>query len=143
MKKNYLITFFIFCFFVNSLYGQEVRGIESRWVTYQGSTERICDGRNSRGDFTFTTSNTWCGIEFRNMNSIPVSVDLSLYDNEHDLLTTKSITLKPGESYIWKHENRMHFCMNWREGFINYTDHKTTGDVQRRYYVKYEAFKLQ
>lgn len=107
---------------------QEVRGVETRRIIYDGP---LYD--KYRGG----TSTKYFGFEFKNTNSISVSVDIILYYNTNDetyILTKKSFTLKPNEKYILKREENSDFQAegsydaDWR---IN------------KYYVEYKAYKLQ
>lgn len=129
----------------------EVKGVETKLVVYDGSEYKVRDGSSRSGDSYYKYSTKWFGYSFYNMNSIPVSVEAELYKT-HDykgqlLVTTKTFNLKPGETYIWKHENTSAFMVNythnssycWTESKEepNYYD---AGRVT--YYIKYKAYKI-
>lgn len=107
---------------------QEVRGIETRRVIYEGPMQEVI-GFGDNG-----SSNKYYGFEFKNMNSISVSVDIELWwDGE--VLETKSITLKPKEKYILKFENRT-------VSLVENNKYHMSDDISK-YSVKYKAYKLQ
>ena len=68
MKKILVLIFSVVCIMTN-VNAQEVRGVETKLVKYHGSEYENYSG----------TSDLWFGYSFRNMNSIPVSVDIELY----------------------------------------------------------------
>lgn len=104
---------------------QEVRGIETRLVEYIGNSYSL--------EGVLVDENIpMYGFELHNTNSITVSVDIELYYKSSDgdkLVTTKSVTLKPGETYIFKQEKLWTFIK--KEGRIN------------NYYIRYKAYKVQ
>ena len=127
----------------------EVKGVETKLVVYDGSEYKVSDGRH------YKYSIKWFGYSFYNMNSIPVSVEAELYKT-HDykgqlLVTTKTFNLKPGETYIWKHESMDAFKVNYEDiykdynsSFYRWTEDKVEpyGDGRVTYYVKYKAYKI-
>ncbi|MGM9774184.1 MAG: hypothetical protein ACI3Y2_03145 [Candidatus Egerieousia sp.] len=127
-------------------YSQEVHGVETKITKYSGPEYET--------NKTKSYSNLWFGFSFTNMNSIPVSVDAELYSAirehssvEYRLITTKSFTLKSGETYIWKFENNGHFKVNYHGRIYHdvYTrDEPGDSDYgySISYYVKYKAYKL-
>lgn len=145
MKRILGIVCLFLLFASVKTYAQEVRGVETKLTKYSGPEYKV----NKWG----ATRNLWFGYSFTNMNSIPVSVDAELYirntkTQEHSLETTKSFTLKPGETYIWKFETMSSFCVyypSWdrrdieerSEPFFSYTSQGTD-----YYYIKYKAYKL-
>lgn len=136
MKRLLLCLAVVIIATVNVL-AQEVHGVESRMVcTYD------C---NPDGSFSFWFKSSrdgyptypWFSYEFTNMNSIPVSVEVELYEAHKDsygrlidyhIKATKSFVLKSNESYIWKN-----------------SDNRGIADSRNRddYYIKYKAYKLQ
>ena len=127
----------------------EVKGVETKLVVYDGSEYKVSDGRH------YKYSIKWFGYSFYNMNSIPVSVEAELYKT-HDykgqlLVTTKTFNLKPGETYIWKHENTSAFMVNvnynnW-SGDSYWTENKEEPNYiesggRVTYYIKYKAYKI-
>ena len=149
MKKILVLIFSVVCIMTN-VNAQEVRGVETKLVKYHGSEYNYYDkysGYNSsRG-----TSDLWFGFSFRNMNSIPVSVDIELYADVKQnysanqyvekLQTTKTIVLEPGEEYIFKRESdsAMKVFYESREPRdVPYVDGWT-----KNYRVTYKAYKLQ
>lgn len=111
---------------------QEVRGVETRRIIYNGPRYD-----NYKG----VTSTKYFGFEFKNTNSISVSVDVILYRRDWSyspepdkVITKKSFTLKPEEGYVLKQEEDPYFRVEDSdpEGYqyINY------------YYVEYKAYKV-
>ena len=112
---------------------QEVRGIETRRVIYEGPSYKVI-GLDDHG-----YDNKYYGWEFVNRNSISVSVDIELcvkYTYRDEVIKTKSIVLKPGEKYILKFEDYTVAGVENNKYFMGST---TLDD----YYVKYKAYKLQ
>lgn len=129
----------------------EVKGVETKLVIYDGPEYRAAYDKNRyTGNERHQSSTKWFGYSFYNMNSIPVSVEAELYSHYegHSLVTTKTFNLKPGETYIWKHENRRDdFKVNARETPTTtwWTDSKkepNSGNGRVTYYVKYKAYKI-
>ena len=143
MKKILVLIFSVVCIMTN-VNAQEVRGVETKLVKYHGSEYKHDSG----------TRDLWFGYSFRNMNSIPVSVDIELYaDVQHKnpygsydyvekLLTTKTIVLEPGEEYIFKRESddAMRVFYYFSEPRDVPTDHQKRNE---NYRVTYKAYKLQ
>lgn len=141
MKKLFVMLV-VMLGFTTQLYAQnEVRGVETKVVKYQGSYYDVGERQ----------SNEWFGYSFTNMNSIPVSVDAELYEGG-SLTETKSFTLQPQESYIWKFEHEWDFQVTYAQFFsygFSYEYYKKTEpgyDPQtsaRNYFIKYKAYKLE
>ena len=93
MKKLFYILLAVMSFVSINAFAQEVRGVETRIVIYEGPTYDKSSGYN-----------TWAAYEFTNLNSIPVCVDATLHNNMAGVRSKKSFVLQPGESYLWKHE---------------------------------------
>lgn len=122
----------------------EVRGVETKLVKYEGSEYYVWDGKYSNLRF---------GYQFLNLNSIPVSVDAELYvtdeyTKEQNLRDTKTFVIEPKETYIWKFEYVTDFTVyKWvhsGDGYM-YTkaypgDEETYGSI---YMIKYKAYKLE
>ena len=128
----------LMCFASMSLFSQEVRGIESRRVIYEGGKEYI-SGTSSYGHFSHSTE--YYGWEFKNCNSCGVSVDISLFKQATEeygraipakVLATKSIVLQAGETYVYKPEIEATQTKNYY-----------SGPKIDQLYVEYKAFKLQ
>lgn len=131
----------------------EVKGVETKLVVYDGSEYKVEAGRSRSGNSHYKYSTKWFGYSFYNMNSIPVSVEAELYKT-HDykgqkLVTTKTFNLKPGETYIWKHENMTAFRVNYDDciyGNDDWTESKEEPNyydyVLVTYYIKYKAYKI-
>ena len=145
MKKILVLIFSVVCIMTN-VNAQEVRGVETKLVKYHGSEYNYKYGKYSSS--YPGTSDLWFGYSFRNMNSIPVSVDIELYaDVKQDytyeyvekLLTTKTIVLEPGEEYIFKRESddAMKVFLDGESRDAPRTDWR------RNYRVTYKAYKLQ
>lgn len=137
MKKIYFLIVALL-FVAANIFAQEVRGLETRRVIYEGAegySKRWSDGYSKR----------YYGWEITNRNSFPVNVDIELYhqgstystpmgvtQTPEKLVKTQTIILKSGESYIFKRE-----------------EHKSTKVHRKRnhpissYFIKYKAFKFQ
>ena len=105
--KRIIVLFIVFCI-AGSLFAlEEVRGIQTRLSKYD------CD--------------SCCyGFELTNENQYSVWVETELYyknDRNDRVSDTKNITLKPGETYLWKNDL----------GCSSYY----------KYYIKYKAYKKQ
>ena len=121
-------------------YGQEVHGVETKLTKYSGPE--------------YGSKNLWFGYSFTNMNSIPVSIDAELYEitrtrEDGKIVSTKSFTLKSGETYIWKFENNsdftvydVHYNYNGRKYYSEKKEPKYTNNVYSGYFIKYKAYKL-
>ena len=141
--KKYFVMLVVMLGFTTQLYAQnEVRGVETKVAKYQGSYYSVGD----------TESNEWFGYSFTNMNSIPVSVDAELYEQRSvyqptRLTETKSFTLQPQESYIWKFEQtNSDFKVKSAEFSGNRTYYYESKEPGYRsgtkYIIKYKAYKL-
>lgn len=131
MKKIVLILVVVF-FATANVMAQEVHGVESKMVCTSNCNP---DGSWERWENHFPRF----GYEFTNRNSIPVSVEVELYEEkdvkfdgpysrkEFVLVSTKSFVLESNESYIFKTSE---------DGIADYVRNK-------EYYVKYKAYKLQ
>lgn len=114
---------------IGNVYCQEVRGIETKRVIYQG--EKYVIGKN-----TYYTHYGW---ELKNRNSIPVSVEITLnYKGENgiEIVTTKDVVLSSGETYIFKPAG-YHFQVLL--GYLTPDENR----IINNYYVTYRAFKLE
>lgn len=124
MKKIIAVLTILMCFAsANAFAQEEVRGIETRKVAYALS------GSN-KDYYNRDVYWWWWGFEFHNANSISVSVDIELYEqyNGEKLRDTKTIILKPNETYVFKQENNDAFHGK---------------SAPENYYIKYKAYKLQ
>ena len=144
MKKLFVMLV-VMLGFTTQLYAQnEVRGVETKVAKYQGSYYSVRD----------TESNKWFG--FTNMNSIPVSVDAELYEHSGSvyeptrLTETKSFTLQPQESYIWKFEQNTDFQVTRAQFSVygygyDYVERTEPGHYGSgtKYIIKYKAYKLE
>lgn len=131
MKKLFVMLV-VMLGFTTQLYAQnEVRGVETKVAKYQGSYYDVGESR----------PNEWFGYSFTNMNSIPVSVDAELYESG-SLTDTKSFTLQPQESYIWKFENNSDFKVTYWTSIYCDTYHKRS-QPSGSYFIKYKAYKLE
>lgn len=144
MKKILVLIFSVVCIMTN-VNAQEVRGVETKLVKYHGSEYENYPG----------TSDLWFGYSFRNMNSIPVSVDIELYADVEQkidfnnyqyvekLLTTKTIVLEPGEEYIFKRESDDAMKVFSRDAPLYKSIYGNSTDNRKNYRVTYKAYKLQ
>lgn len=127
MKKAFVIFFIAMISSIVS-FGQlqEVKGVETKLTTYyNGSEERF-------------------GYSFYNMNSIPVSVEAELHYvyNQDEVIDVKTFNLKPGEEYIWKHEDRSDFRVKDNYGYGSSSYRRSSPGRHGDYYVKYKAYKI-
>lgn len=136
MKKLFFILMAVMsCVSIES-FAQEVRGVETRIVIYEGSEYR----RSYSSDKNIY--DRWAAFEFTNLNSITVSVDATLHHTKAGVRSKKSFVLQPGESYRWKHENEYAPTNGYSDyNFKVYND--STWECENYYYVEYKAFKLQ
>lgn len=134
MKKLFVMLV-VMLGFTTQLYAQnEVRGVETKVAKYKGSYYDVGESR----------PNEWFGYSFTNMNSIPVSVDAELYESG-SLTDTKSFTLQPQESYIWKFENNSDFKVKYStSSMYSYRDtYHERSQPSGSYFIKYKAYKLE
>ena len=126
--------------FATSAFAQEVRGVETRRVTYQGPPYTCYS----------STYYTYYGFEFHNLNSIKVSVDIELYQkgswnnlreqkNPDNLIDTKSIVLNPDETYVYKRESDKSFHKADNDDGVSCGNNINITS----FYVTYKAYKLQ
>ncbi len=138
MKKLFFILMVVMSFFSTNAVAQEVRGVETRIVIYEGSEYRYNSSYNSTDKNIY---DRWAAFEFTNLNSITVSVDATLHHTKAGVRSKKSFVLQPGESYRWKHENESASIGYYYSTFKVYND--STWDYENYYYVEYKAYKLQ
>ena len=135
MKKLFFILMAVMsCVSIES-FAQEVRGVETRIVIYEGPKYTL--------DKIY---NRWAAFEFTNLNSITVSVDATLHNTKAGVRSKKRFVLQPGESYRWKHEEERILVESSRSynvysTFQVYNDSTWSGE--KYYYVEYKAYKLQ
>lgn len=132
MKKSILMLFIALSMFVTNAFAElnEVRGVQTRSVSY------IDYDSNAHEDVT-----KW-GYELKNENNYAVWLELELktngfaYGSNYQVVggvrDTKSITLKAGETYIWKCGDRMRFYEYGR--YCDYHD---------RFHIVYKAYKAE
>lgn len=132
-----MIVCLLFSMGISNVWGQEVRGVEFKRVKYSGASYSYFDKQNKK-----RTANEYYGWEFRNANSISVSVDIELWQktgNEGRLEMTKSLVLKPYEKYIFKFEGYS-ASQCYQDHYSRYRMYAVDIDD---FYVKYRAFKLE
>lgn len=157
MKKLFLFLFAMISVSNLAFAQNEVRGVETKLVKYEGSEYLVGGGKYS---------NLWFGYQFLNLNSIPVSVDAELYvtnelTNEQNLRDTKTFVIEPKETYIWKFEYSTDFKVNYWIYNVDVTAFdrmRGIGDGRmytkaypgysqsthgRTYMIKYKAYKLE
>ncbi len=151
MKRLLILLVAVCGFATTTLSAQnEVRGVETKLVQYDGPEYKCYDKRSETDKY----STKWFGYSFYNMNSIPVSVDAELYRQDYYrgwiIVTTKTFVLQSKETYIWKHETigESNFKVNEESNSgTRWTDDKTypiSYDLYRnRYRVEYKAYKLE
>lgn len=129
MKKIIMIMCLLFSMGISNVWGQEVRGVETKRVKYNGSQYEYAPR---------SFSSEYYGWELHNANSISVAVDIELWKKIGDgerLEMTKSVVLKPSEKYIFKFEGYEVSHCN-----LSYYDYDSNIED---YYIKYKAFKLE
>ena len=133
MKKRMTIITMCMCLVSLSMFSQEVRGIETRRVIYDGPQYSCGYDCNST---------QYYGWELTNRNSCTVSVDVSLYHQggadiygviPADIVKTQCVVLSPGEKYVFKREDH---CSTKVKSY--YCDYPISS-----YYIEYKAYKLQ
>ena len=153
MKKMCMLIFALMSSVAGFTQVSEVKGVETKLVVYDGSEYSVRTGRSRSGNSYYSSSTKWFGYSFYNMNSIPVSVEARLYEFDEyygpKKITTKTFNLKPGETYIWKHENMDAFMVNclycphcdsrWTDGN---TEPRSSDYSNNSYYVEYTAYKI-
>lgn len=107
---------------------KEVRGVQTRSVTY-----------NDYEDDKIVEKS---GYELKNENDYDVWVELALkthgfsYESDRNVVAgvrdTKNITLKAGESYVWRCGDRMRFY-----SYGSYFDY------HEKFYIEYKAYKKE
>ena len=131
MKKIMALLTGLMCFASANAFAQEVRGIETRRVIYEGPK--------------YSCGNQYYGWEFTNRNSCAVSVDATLFHNGGTYgnayhtevipstpVKTQSFVLNAGESYIFKREGHYSTRVECNDGFSI-----------DEYRIEYKAYKLQ
>lgn len=134
MKKLFFILMAVMSLISIEAFAQEVRGVETRIVIYEGP------GYVGRYNIN-RWHNRWAAFEFTNLNSFTVSVDATLHHTEAGVRSKKSFVLQPGESYRWKHEKECTALGSNNTTFKAYDDR--TWNHEQYYYVEYKAYKLQ
>lgn len=129
---------------ISNVLGQEVRGVETKRVKYNGTQYEYSTGRNyGQATDYISYSSEYYGWELNNANSISVAVDIELWQKIGDgerLEMTKSVVLKPSEKYIFKFEDyEASHC--YHDYDYSYTC-PSSGKIEN-YYIKYKAFKLE
>lgn len=131
MKKAFLLS--LMCLITLITIAQEVRGIETRRVIYDGP--KYSCGYNC-------SSTKYYGWELTNRNSCSVSVDVSLSVQggadkygviPAEIVKTQCVVLEAGETYVFKREE--HCSTKVDDPHCDYPI--------RIYYIEYKAFKLQ
>lgn len=125
MKKLFLLVSAVFAIIVCYAQLKEVRGIQTRTVKYYDENYKMDLG----------------GFEFVNENDYSVWVDAELcthgfsYSDKNIVRgtrATKSFSLKPKETYVWKCGDKMAF--QWSNSYYNYS---------KNFYVQYKAYKAE
>lgn len=132
MKKNMIVFAIMLCLTSINVFAQEVRGIETRRVIYEGSD--------------YSCGNEYYGWELTNRNSCTVSLDITLsfqggvFGTDYDvtsvppqIVKTQSILLNAGETYIFKREEHHSTRVKCND----------SGYDISQYYIEYKAYKLQ
>jgi len=127
---------------------QEVKGIETKWITYDGGLEyKICEKSHNYypNGCRQKTKDSYFGYSFYNMNNYPVTVEAELWilDEEKKLLDTKSFVLDAKEGYVWKRESTTNYRV-----YVDYDlDLRENESMMKRskvngnYYVIFKAYK--
>lgn len=130
MRKSILILCFVMSMFASNAFAElkEVRGVQTRSVSY------------TEYNSNYKEITKW-GYEFKNENNYPVWVEMEL--NTHgfsigynDVVAgvrdTKNITLKAGETYIWKCGDRMRLPCTGGDC-----------DYHEKFHITYKAYKAE
>lgn len=137
MKKIIMIMCLLFSMGISNVLGQEVRGVETKRIKYNGSQYNYLI-RYGRGySYRTLSSSEYYGWEFHNANGIAVSVDIELWLKNGGLQKTKSVVLEPSEKYIFKFEEYNASHCDHGDEWLDYDDNI------EHYYVTYKAFKLE
>ena len=132
MKKIIAVLSILLCLVSTNTFAQEVRGIETRRVKYDGP-EYSC-GYNC-------SSTKYYGWELTNRNSCTVSVDITLWSqamaNDYNtkpasIVKTQTVILRAGETYVFKREEHKSTHVD------AYSEYPISS-----YYLEYKAYKLQ
>lgn len=132
MRKIIAVLSVLMCFASMNMFAQEVRGIETRRVIYDGPEYFYVSEKNTK----------YYGWEFTNRNSFTVSVDISLWAQARSngytttpsqVVKTQSIILNSGETYIFKREE--HCSTKVKSSYCDWS----ISD----YHIEYKAYKLQ
>lgn len=119
---------------------QEVRGISTRRVTYNGNQYKYyTSSSNPYRSHDTHTSSQYYGWELTNHNSITVTVDVELYKkgDEDKIVKTQSVILASNEKYIFKAEEYEFVRANFESyEFFPYS-------YISKYYITYKAYKLE
>ncbi|MBQ9253629.1 MAG: hypothetical protein IJ213_07440 [Bacteroidales bacterium] len=131
-NKISLLTLLLVLVCSLSAYAQEVHGVTTKRVIYDGP-------EYSYNDFSSTKYSTeYYGWEIENHNNIKVSVDIDLYSQGGDngtIVKSQTVILKPKEKYIFKREEH---CSTHT---FKYYDCARDFPISQ-YYVKIKAYKL-
>ena len=116
----------IVCLFTTNSFAQlkEVRGVQTRSVKY---TEYVGDNEVTRWGYELENENNydvWIEVEL-NTNGFTISYSDEVVGGVRD---TKNLTLKGGETYIWKCGDKMRFFER---------------DYHERFYITYKAYKAE
>lgn len=147
MKKAILMFCMAMSLFASNVFAQEVRGVSTRRVIYESDNQYDADKGGKSGRYY--------GWEVTNNNSISISVDIYLYKRGAEvtsdsyttqipptIVKTQSITLKSGESYIFKNEDMCATRVDKECPYLSGYDNNVRMKIQH-YYLEYKAYKLQ
>lgn len=136
--KKIIILYLIICITsLDAFAQQEVRGIQTRRVIYNGDSYKADNGIYTE----------YYGWELYNCNKFTVSVDIELWLHDHEttnnqqltyfnqIVRTQSIVLSPEEKYIFKNEDMesAHLKHSYYARFYGIGC----------YYITYKAYKLE
>lgn len=147
--KQKLISLTVLLFIsLTSVLAQEVRGVETKRSIYNGESYEVyvASARAYNIGRKHSNHTEYIGFEFKNLNSISVSVSIEVYrKGTNQLIDSKEIVLKPSESYIHKYPKLELYCSHKNLGYVNDLEEaEKYGKAEaENYYVKYRAFKLQ
>ena len=145
MKKTIMLFCMAVGLFATNAFAQEVRGVETRRADYAGDEyyTLYCYGRNYNHEDG--KSNLYIGFEFKNLNSISVSVTIEVYlkgNGGDKLIDTKDIVLKTHETYIHKFPKIKKYQGTPDNAGDNVYRAAEGRREAEKYYVKYKAYKL-
>ena len=142
--KKLTSLFIVLCITATLFALEEVRWVQTRVAKYPATEDALdrgycCDFYN---DKYHSKPSSFAGFELTNENGYPVWVEMELY-RKQSVVETKNITLKAGESYLWK-VNIVAECQKIHNAPNIYPTGETCSTTHiQDYFIKYKAYKAQ